>query len=41
MYCFQSPLFQKQLIDNAKGTAQKGVYHRTLRGLETPLSPLK
>ncbi len=41
MYCFHSPLFQKQLTDNAKGTAQKGVYLKTLRGLEIPLPPLK
>jgi type I restriction enzyme S subunit len=41
MYCFQSPLFQKQLIKNAKGTAQKGVYLKTLRSLEIPLAPLK
>ncbi|MFL0106013.1 restriction endonuclease subunit S [Tenacibaculum maritimum] len=41
MYCFQSPLFQKQLTKNAKGTAQKGVYLRTLRSLEIPLAPLK
>jgi type I restriction enzyme S subunit len=41
MYCFQSPLFQKQLIENAKGTAQKGVYLKTLRNLEIPIAPLK
>lgn len=40
MYCFQSFLFQKQLIENAKGTAQKGVYLKTLRNLEIPLAPL-
>ena len=41
MYCFQSPLFQKQLTENAKGTAQKGVYLKTLRSLEIPLAPLQ
>lgn len=41
MYCFQSPLFQKLLNDNAKGTAQKGIYLRTLRSLEIPLAPIK
>lgn len=39
MYCFQSPLFQKQLSENAKGTAQKGVYLKTLRSLNVPLAP--
>jgi type I restriction enzyme S subunit len=39
MYCFQSPLFQKKLIENAKGTAQKGVYLKTLRSLEIPIAP--
>ncbi len=41
MYSFQSPFFQKQLTDNAKGTAQKGVYLRTLRSLKIPLAPLQ
>ncbi|KAF0201278.1 MAG: type I restriction enzyme S [Bacteroidetes bacterium] len=41
LYCLQSPLFQKQLTENAKGTAQKGVYLKTLRGLEIPLAPLE
>lgn len=41
MYCFQSPLFQQQLLDNAKGTAQKGVYLKTLRNLYVPLAPLQ
>jgi len=41
MYCFQSPLFQRQLTENAKGTAQKGVYLKTLRSLEIPLAPLQ
>lgn len=41
MYCIQSPIFQKQLTDNAKGTAQKGVYLKTLRNLKVPLPPLK
>lgn len=41
MYCFQSPLFQKQLSENAKGTAQKGVYLKTLRSLNVPISPVQ
>ncbi len=36
-YAIQSTMFQKQLIDNAKGTAQKGVYLGTLRSLIIPL----
>lgn len=40
MYYIQSPNFQKQLIDNAKGTAQKGIYLKTLSSLELPLPPL-
>ena len=39
MYSFQSPFFQKQLTENAKGTAQKGIYLKTLRSLEIPLAP--
>ena len=39
MYSFQSPLFQKQLTENAKGTAQKGVYLKKLRSLEIPIAP--
>ncbi|MDD3319879.1 MAG: restriction endonuclease subunit S [Paludibacter sp.] len=40
MYYIQSPNFQKQLIDNAKGTAQKGIYLKKLSSLELPLPPL-
>jgi type I restriction enzyme S subunit len=40
MYCFQNGHFQKQLLDNAKGTAQKGVYLKTLNSLQVPLPPL-
>ncbi|MDP3444072.1 MAG: restriction endonuclease subunit S [Ignavibacteria bacterium] len=40
MYVFQAPEFQKLLTDNAKGTAQKGVYLKTLRELPIPLPPL-
>lgn len=40
LYVFQSPEFQKLLTINAKGTAQKGVYLRTLRELPIPLPPL-
>lgn len=41
MYVFQAPEFQKLLTDNAKGTAQKGVYLKTLRELPIPLPPLQ
>ncbi len=41
MYVFQGPAFQKLLTDNAKGTAQKGVYLKTLRELPIPLPPLE
>lgn len=36
-YALQAPLFQRQLKDNAKGTAQKGVYLKTLSQLTIPL----
>lgn len=39
-YCLESPLFQKQILDNAKGTAQKGVYLKTLKSLEINIAPL-
>ncbi len=32
-YYFQSPIFQRQLTESAKGTAQKGVYLKTLSQL--------
>ncbi len=38
-YAFQTPKFQQQLRDYAKGTAQKGVYLKTLSQLEIPLPP--
>ncbi|EKP68472.1 specificity determinant for hsdM and hsdR [Acinetobacter baumannii] len=39
-YCLESPSFQKQILDNAKGTAQKGVYLKTLKSLEINIAPL-
>jgi type I restriction enzyme S subunit len=39
-YFFQSKFFQKQLTDSAKGTAQKGVYLKTLSELEIVIPPL-
>ncbi len=39
VYFFQSIYFQKQLLDNAKGTAQKGVYLKTLSELLTFIPP--
>lgn len=39
-YFFQSSNFQKQLQDNAKGTAQKGVYLKTLNSLNIIVPPL-
>lgn len=39
-YAFQTPKFQQQLRDYSKGTAQKGVYLKTLAQLEIPLPPL-
>jgi type I restriction enzyme S subunit len=37
---FQSPEVQRWLEDNAKGTAQKGIYLRALGRREVPLPPL-
>jgi len=39
-YFFQSIFFQNQLTNSAKGTAQKGVYLKTLSELEVIVSPL-
>ncbi|WP_114779156.1 restriction endonuclease subunit S [Vibrio cholerae] len=36
-YSFESPAFQKQVFDNAKGTAQKGIYLKKLRELSISL----
>ena len=41
MYNCQSPNFQKLLIQNAKGTAQKGEYLKTLKTLVIPLAPIE
>ncbi|EGR1070792.1 type I restriction endonuclease subunit S [Vibrio cholerae] len=38
-YSFESPAFQKQVFDNAKGTAQKGIYLKKLRELSISLPP--
>ncbi|OFY41179.1 MAG: hypothetical protein A2X18_12540 [Bacteroidetes bacterium GWF2_40_14] len=40
MYAIQAPFFQKQLEENAKGTAQKGVYLGVLKTFSVPLAPL-
>lgn len=40
MYAFQAPFFQKILQNEAKGTAQKGVYLGTLKALQIPVPPL-
>ncbi|ACK90214.1 restriction modification system DNA specificity domain protein [Bacillus cereus AH820] len=39
-YYFSSPYFQYYLQKNAKGTAQKGVYLKTLKSSRIPLPPL-
>jgi len=36
-YALQEPDFQKQILDNAKGTAQKGIYLKKLSTLEIKL----
>lgn len=38
-YYFSSPYFQSYLQNNAKGTAQKGVYLKTLKSSVIPLPP--
>ncbi|WP_172203092.1 restriction endonuclease subunit S [Niveibacterium sp. COAC-50] len=39
-YALESPLVQKILGDSAQGTAQKGVYLKTLGSIAVPLAPL-
>lgn len=39
-YALESPTLQKYLSDNAKGTAQKGIYLQALSQVEIPLAPL-
>lgn len=39
-YALESPELQKYLFDNAKGTAQKGVYLKALSQVEIPIAPL-
>ncbi|SBS65285.1 restriction endonuclease subunit S [Vibrio atlanticus] len=39
-YNIESPKFQQQVIENAKGTAQKGIYLKKLRELNIVLPPL-
>ena len=38
-YALNSPALQQWLIDNAKGTAQKGVYLKTLGSARIPIAP--
>jgi type I restriction enzyme S subunit len=40
MYAFQAPFFQKLMEQEAKGTAQKGIYLGTLKALPIPIPPL-
>ncbi|MBT2700255.1 restriction endonuclease subunit S [Bacillus sp. ISL-40] len=40
-YYFRSPYFQSFLQKNAKGTAQKGVYLKTLKSSDIPIPPLE
>ncbi len=39
-YALESPVLQKYLFENAKGTAQKGIYLKALSQVEIPLAPL-
>ena len=39
-YSLESYDFQQQILDNAKGTAQKGIYLKKLRELTVPIPPL-
>jgi type I restriction enzyme S subunit len=39
-YSFQAPLFQQYLNENAKGTAQKGIYLKALAGAKVPFAPV-
>jgi type I restriction enzyme, S subunit len=39
-YALESPGLQKYLFDNAKGTAQKGIYLKALSQVEIPIAPL-
>lgn len=41
MYYLSSPFCQKLLIDNATGTAQKGIYLTTLKKITIPLPPIQ
>ena len=38
-YALEAPALQKYLQDNAKGTAQKGIYLKALAGVEIPIAP--
>jgi type I restriction enzyme S subunit len=38
-YALEAPALQKYLQDNAKGTAQKGIYLKALAGVEIPVAP--
>ena len=39
-YAIEAPATQSYLQDNAKGTAQKGIYLKALAGVEVPVAPL-
>ena len=39
-FAFREPIFQSKLTENSKGTAQKGIYLRTLGDLNIRLAPL-
>lgn len=39
-YLLDSPVAQKFFVDNAKGTAQKGIYLKPLGGMHVPIAPL-
>jgi type I restriction enzyme S subunit len=39
-YALEAPLVQRYLQDNAKGTAQKGIYLKALAAVEVPVAPL-
>lgn len=41
LYYIQSTNFQKELIENSSGTAQKGIYLNTLKALKIPLAPVE
>lgn len=40
-YSIESPLIQKFLMENSKGTAQKGIYLKTLGQMNIPIAPVE